>query len=1063
MQSNLRNLLVLVATTLAVEISSFGSVAPVEVAPVPPDAKLLELAKNHFSEGISPAEEKLFRAAANGEDADYSQEGGDGADPAKAAGWKTVRVIRSDRLRWLCTDPVASDLVSCRGISIIGAHIDGVLDLQWARIPYPLQMRRCAFTEKLILERSHLRSLNLQAAFVKELAAAGLNVDESVTMSEGFKAEGKVQIMDVTIGGNFECGAGQFIASEGIAFDARSVKIGGNVYLGQARFEGGVDFTGATISGNLVCDGGQFIKANGRALSLDSAKIDHNLFLRRANLEGEVWLYNATIGGNFECSDATFKGAEKGALAAISARIGSNVSLGQARFEGGVDFTGATISGNLMCDGGQFIKANGSALSLDSAKIDRNLFLRKANFQGEVWLYNATIGGNFECSGGTFTGTQDGALAAISAKIGSDVYLNASFAAKAKVAVTFREATIGGDLECSGGTFTGSETGAFDARSVKIGSNVSFGQARFKGAVNFNNATISGIFDGDGGQFVNGNAEALSLDSAKIDRNLFLRKANFQGEVWLYNATIGGNFECSDATFKGSEKGALTAISAQIGSNVSLRQARFEGAVNFNNATISGIFDGDGCQFVNGNARALSLDSAKIDHNLFLRRANLEGEVWLYNATIDGNFECSGTTFKGSETGALTAISARIGGHVLCTSYFQQKNEMHFRAEGAVVFNGATISGNFMCDGGQFIKANGSALSLDSAKIDRNLFLRKANFQGEVWLYNATIGGNFECSGGTFTGTQDGALTAISAKIGSNVYLNNGFATEGMVSFKNGRVGHNFVLEKIDRRDRFMLDLQFAKVGTLLNEEKSWPSENNLFLNGFAYDQIDSRASPSADIQNKWLRHQRQDQFLAQPYDQLAAALRNMGRQEEGVKVMIAKNEDHGRRADNFWDWCWYNGLGRLIGYGYRPWNALGVSLIVVGIGTLLFWRGFRYKILVPTDEKAYEAHKNGQLSESYPRFNPFIYSLETFVPLVKLGVDQYWIPNPNLGADVLGLLRKFAMRLPFGKCYAEHSQEQFALIKAGGLLRCYLWFHILLGWILTTLWVGGLTGLLKA
>jgi hypothetical protein len=368
-----------------------------------------------------------------------------------------------------------------------------------------------------------------------------------------------------------------------------------------------------------------------------------------------------------------------------------------------------------------------------------------------------------------------------------------------------------------------------------------------------------------------------------------------------------------------------------------------------------------------------------------------------------------------------------------------------------------------MCDGGQFIKANGSALSLDSAKIDRNLFLRKANFQGEVWLYNATIGGNFECSGGTFTGTQDGALTAISAKIGSNVYLNNGFATEGMVSFKNGRVGHNFVLEKIDRRDRFMLDLQFAKVGTLLNEEKSWPSENNLFLNGFAYDQIDSRASPSADIQNKWLRHQRQDQFLAQPYDQLAAALRNMGRQEEGVKVMIAKNEDHGRRADNFWDWCWYNGLGRLIGYGYRPWNALGVSLIVVGIGTLLFWRGFRYKILVPTDEKAYEAHKNGQLSESYPRFNPFIYSLETFVPLVKLGVDQYWIPNPNLGADVLGLLRKFAMRLPFGKCYAEHSQEQFALIKAGGLLRCYLWFHILLGWILTTLWVGGLTGLLKA
>ena len=334
MKISFRRLLVLVTATLALSATA-TSMTPVEVASNPPSTKLLELAKSHFNKDIWPAEEKLFRMVADGEEADCSQGAGDEADPAKAADWKTGRVIRSDRLRWLCTDPAASELVSSRGISILGARIDGVLNLQWARITYPLQMRRCAFTEKLVLERSHLRSLNLQATFVKDLAAAGLTVDESVTMSDGFKAEGKVEIMNATIGGNFECHAGQFFGDEGIALDASSAKIGSNVSLGQARFEGGVEFNGATISGILVCDGGQFINKKGTALSLDSVKIDHNLFFRKANFQGEVWLFNAIIGGNFECSGATFTGSENGALNASSAKIGSNVSLGRARFEGG--------------------------------------------------------------------------------------------------------------------------------------------------------------------------------------------------------------------------------------------------------------------------------------------------------------------------------------------------------------------------------------------------------------------------------------------------------------------------------------------------------------------------------------------------------------------------------------------------------------------------------------------------------------------------------------------------------------------------------------------------------
>jgi hypothetical protein len=35
-------------------------------------------------------------------------------------------------------------------------------------------------------------------------------------------------------------------------------------------------------------------------------------------------------------------------------------------------------------------------------------------------------------------------------------------------------------------------------------------------------------------------------------------------------------------------------------------------------------------------------------------------------------------------------------------------------------------------------------------------------------------------------------------------------------------------------------------------------------------------------------------------------------------------------------------------------------------------------------------------------------------------------------------------------------------LLTGGGLLRFYYWIHLIAGWILTTLLVGALTGLIK-
>ena len=66
----------------------------------------------------------------------------------------------------------------------------------------------------------------------------------------------------------------------------------------------------------------------------------------------------------------------------------------------------------------------------------------------------------------------------------------------------------------------------------------------------------------------------------------------------------------------------------------------------------------------------------------------------------------------------------------------------------------------------------------------------------------------------------------------------------------------------------------------------------------------------------------------------------------------------------------------------------------------------------------------------AYPRFNAFIYSADTLIPVVALEMQSYWIPDDSS--------------------------------PRGALARVYLWLHIALGWGLTLLAVAGFSGLIK-
>jgi sRNA-binding regulator protein Hfq len=533
----------------------------------------------------------------------------------------------------------------------------------------------------------------------------------------------------------------------------------------------------------------------------------------------------------------------------------------------------------------------------------------------------------------------------------------------------------------------------------------------------------------------------LDLEEAQIAFRLVLWKCAFKGDILLKNARMRSLYllNCSVKSLNGS--------GAHFEGSVFLREdCKAEGEVNLSRATIDEDLSCSGAQLTNPTDKALSADGATINGYVFLSHGfKAEGEVNLLGATIGRNLECDGAQLTNLTGKALSADGAKINGDVFLRN--------GFKAEGEVNLLGATIGGNLECLDAQLTNPKGYAFNAAGAKINGYVFLRNGfKAEGEVNLLGATIGGNLECDGAQLTNPTGKALNAEGAKINSNVFLREGFKADGSVSFVSGEVGGYFIWFNVSPSEKTTLDLRAAKVSTLLDDEDSWPKEGKLFLDGFTYSRIFENSPLTAESRIHWLHRQRHDKFFPQPYEQLASVLRNMGRDGEARDVMIAKSQDHARFTQRFSkEWWWYNALGRSIAYGYQPWNAFWASLLMIALGWVLFRIGYARDLISPSDEKGYAKDAAGQIvlengrhafSEDYTKFNAFVYSLESFTPLLKLDQSSEWVPNANRG-------RHFHIwRLHF---------------TTGGLLRIYLWFHIMAGWVLTSLWVGGITGLVKS
>jgi hypothetical protein len=207
--------------------------------------------------------------------------------------------------------------------------------------------------------------------------------------------------------------------------------------------------------------------------------------------------------------------------------------------------------------------------------------------------------------------------------------------------------------------------------------------------------------------------------------------------------------------------------------------------------------------------------------------------------------------------------------------------------------------------------------------------------------------------------------------------------------------------------------------------------------------------------------------------------------------------EDH-RWTDPFQRWP----LKLSVGYGYDPLRAFWEVLALSALGWVIYRRSYLNGNIVPIDKDAYQAFKaEGVAPPSHGRFSALVYSVENSLPLVKLGQADKWQPDPDshgmptqkkpmsarpkrfwLSSQKSASPQFFRTRFaPFVRSLAERANRLLAKIglqsdpdstKAPSrlsqwgtspkFLRWFLWVQILVGWLLATLFLAGVSGIAR-
>ncbi|MFD3588711.1 oxidoreductase [Streptomyces sp. NPDC058683] len=397
--------------------------------------------------------------------------------------------------------------------------------------------------------------------------------------------------------------------------------------------------------------------------------------------------------------------------------------------------------------------------------------------------------------------------------------------------------------------------------------------------------------------------------------------------------------------------GPLDLAGAQIGQSLWIEDCWFEEPVNLFGASTQTLV------ITGSRIPGIDAGSARVEGNVDLRRSLVESgagspfnhditALSLTNARVTG-----GVVLNKAEIDAPGGWAVAAGGLVMEGGVFCRGG---FVARGEVRLLGAQLPGGLFMQGAQLTDPGprGVSLALDNAAASTLDFSDGFTANGTVQLRGTRASGTLTFEGALLNGRPDGQGPALAAALMQAVDFD----------FTPARSPSGAV------------DLQGAQVSYLHDSEHSWPDV--VELDGFVYGSIKvaetGERRDSVAHRVAWIR--RSPGYNPQPYEQLASWYRKAGHDDDGRRVLLAKQR-HRRRTLRPAARAWGHLLDATVGYGYRPWLA-GVWLLALTLlGTLAFGT---------------HSPRPVQRGDVTP-FQPLVYTLDLLIPFGGLGQRTAW------------------------------------------------------------------------
>lgn len=334
--------------------------------------------------------------------------------------------IRSAVLRILCMGSDATAPIHPHGVQVIGAWVDGKLDLEGVVSPYRIALFACEINGGIVLRGMSVSAIYLNGTHADFLDGQRLKCRNDVHLSEGFCSRGLINLKGARIHGDLDCNGGSFFGGKGTALDLDGAVIGGSVRLGISHADdpvqrraflakGKVTLAYSSIQHELNFQGGKFYSPGGVALSANGATIGGNIdgtILQACSLDvlGEMQLQATTVRGDVNLSGARIRNTKGDALCADSIEVRGDIHLDKGFWSRGeVRLLGAKIGGDLALDGGKFCNKGHDAIDASNATIGGELFLctytlqravrDEASLQGTLKLLGARLFGIVDSKG----------------------------------------------------------------------------------------------------------------------------------------------------------------------------------------------------------------------------------------------------------------------------------------------------------------------------------------------------------------------------------------------------------------------------------------------------------------------------------------------------------------------------------------------------------------------------------------------------------------------------------------------------------------------------------------